>query len=202
VSQIPPPLDSKESIQAEVEALTSVAKKLTAERKDAEALEAYKAASALMPGAPWLQNRTAELARKLNRPEVAALHYRRAATAFVGAGFPRRALGPLRTAWQLALALLPADTSPLIAVALELTSVQRDLGLTPDAKATLAATNQALKSSGSADRVPSAPPLERQPNPPATRHHSTQPPDSGVKPSGPAPHPAALFGRLSAAVKP
>ena len=90
-----------------------------------------------MLGAPWLQHRTAELARKLKQPEVAALHYRRAAAAFIRAGFPKRALAPLRTAWQLSIALLPGNASAFITISLELANVQRELGFAADAKLTL-----------------------------------------------------------------
>jgi hypothetical protein len=168
-----------DSVQLQVEALTAVAKKLTGEGKEVQALEAYKTASGLMLGAPWLQHRTAELARKLKQPEVAALHYRRAAAAFIRAGFPKRALAPLRTAWQVSVALLPGNASAFITIGLELTSVQRELGFAADAKLTLTNTNLALEASGSTDRAPTAAQLEQSKSkpPPAA---GSEPPDSGV----------------------
>lgn len=189
------------SVQAQVEALTAVAKRLSSEGKEAQALEAYKTASGLMPGAPWLQHRTAELARKLKQPEAATLHYRRAAAAFISAGFPKRALGPLRTGWQVCIALLPGDAGGFIAIALELANVQRELGFAADAKLTLTNSNQALRASGSSERVPSSADFEaRATRPPAAE--GTEPPQSGVKASAtPAPS-NGFFSRLQAAVKP
>jgi len=189
-----------DSVQLQVEALTAVAKKLTSEGKEAQALEAYKTASGLMLGAPWLQHRTAELARKLKQPEVAALHYRRAAAAFIRAGFPKRALTPLRTAWQVCLPHLPNHASAFITLSMELANVQRELGFAIDAKLTLTNTNLALEASGSPDRVPTAAQLERRSSKPPAANGS-EPPDSGVVSSIPS-SPSSLLSRLEAAVKP
>jgi len=187
-----------DSVQQQVETLIAVAKKLTAEGNEAQALETYKTASGLMLGAPWLQNRTAELARKLKQPEAATLHYRRAAAAFIRAGFPKRALSPLRTAWQLALPLLPKNASPFITVSLELANVQRELGFAADAKHTLMNANLALEASGSSDRVPTLAQLEQ------SKTHTapgSEPPDSGVVTSVQS-GPSGLLSRLENAVKP
>ncbi len=185
-----------------MEALTTVAKKLSSSGKEAQALEAYKSAAGLMLGAPWLQHRTAELARKLKQPEVAALHYRRAAAAFIRAGFPKRALAPLRTAWQVSVALLPGEASAFITITLELANVQRELGLGADAKLSLNNANQALRAAGCTERVPSAAEFETRSNPPPARRESSHPPDSGVKHSSQPPASDALLSRLRAAVKP
>jgi len=185
-----------------VETLTTVAKKLTSEGKEAQALEAYKTAAGLMLGAPWLQHRTAELARKLNQPEVAALHYRRAAAAFIRAGFPKRALAPLRTAWQMSIARLPANASAFITIGLEFSNVQRELGFAADAKLTLTNTNLALEASGSAERAPNAAehePGKSQSKPPAPP--GSEAPDSGVV-RGSQSSPSGLLSRLESAVKP
>ena len=191
-----------DSVQAQVEALSVVAKKLSSSGKEAQALEAYKSAAALMLGAPWLQHRTAELARKLKQPEVAALHYRRAAAAFIRAGFPKRALAPLRTAWQVSVALLPGEPSAFITITLELASVQRELGFAADAKLSLSNANQALRASGNSERVPTAAEFESANPPPASRE-SSRPPDSGIKHnSQPAPPSDGMMTRLRAAVKP
>ena len=192
----PKPTDT---VQLQVEALTAVAKKLSGEGKEAQALEAYKTASGLMLGAPWLQHRTAELARKLKQPEVAALHYRRAAAAFIRAGFPKRALAPLRTAWQVSIALLPGNASTFATIASEFANVQRELGFAADAKQTLANTNQALEASGSAERVPTAAQLEQA----KSKHLAagSEPPDSGVVSSLHG-APTSLLSRLEGAVKP
>ena len=193
----PKPIDT---VQQQVEALTAVAKKRTSEGKEAQALEAYRTASGLMLGAPWLQHRTAELARKLKQPEVAALHYRRAAAAFIRAGFPKRALAPLRAAWQVSIPLLPAHASAFITISLEFANVQRELGFVADAKLTLLNANLALEASGSSERVPTAIQFElRQSKPPAAP--GSEPPDSGVVSSVPS-STSNVLSRLEALVKP
>lgn len=141
-------------MQSQVESLVAEAKKHNGASEHAQALDYYQQAATLMPGAPWLQHRTAEIARKLKHYDLAALHYRRAAAAFVAAGFPKRALAPLRAAWQSSLVGLPAQSSAFITVTLELAHVQRELGLGPEAAASISSANQALRGSGSADRVP------------------------------------------------
>jgi hypothetical protein len=195
IANSPKPTDS---VQEQVETLIAVAKKLTAEGNEAQALETYKTASGLMLGAPWLQHRTAELARKLKQPEVATLHYRRAAAAFIRAGFPKRALSPLRTAWQLSVPLLPKSASPFITLSLELANVQRELGFGSDAKTTLANANFALESSGSPDRVPTLAELEMSKNKSAA---GSEPPDSGVVTSVQS-SASSMLSRLQSAVKP
>jgi hypothetical protein len=183
---------TSDTVQAQVEALTAVAKKLNGDGNEAQALEAYKTASELMLGAPWLQHRTAELARKLRQPEVASLHYRRAAAAFIRAGFPKRALAPLRTARQVSASLLPNDPSSFITATLELANVQRGLGCAADALLVLASANQALRAAGCTERVPYDAELTR---------NSSRPPPSGVTSSVPVPF-ARDLTRLDDAVKP
>jgi hypothetical protein len=155
VSQLPPKDD--DTVQAKVELLAAEAKKHNGAGDEAKALECYQRAAELMPGAPWLQHRTAELARKLKELEVAVLHYRRAAAAFIAAGFPKRALAPLRNAWQSSLSILPAQSSDFAALTLELAHVQRELGLVPEAIVSIANANQALRACGSSERVPNSP---------------------------------------------
>jgi len=198
IQSTPKPIDS---VQAQVEALAVVAKKLSGEGKEAQALEAYKTASGLMLGAPWLQHRTAELARKLKQPEVAAFHYRRAAAAFIRAGFPKRALSPLRTAWQLTVPLLPEQSSTFMTITLELANVQRELGFASDAKATLTNSNLALEAAGCSDRVPTSAQLEparKTSKPPAAT--GSEPPDSGLVSFQGAP--SNVLSRLESAAKP
>jgi hypothetical protein len=195
-------IKSDDSVQAQVEALTVAAKKLSTSGKEAQALEAYKQAAELMLGAPWLQNRTAELARKLRQPEVAALHYRRAAAAFIRAGFPKRALAPLRTAWQVSIALLPGEASAFITITLELVNVQRELGFGSDAKLSISNANQALRAAGSPDRVPTGLDAElRSSRAPAD---GTHPPESGIQHNSQSPPPSSddLMSRLRSAAKP
>jgi len=187
-----------DSVQEQVETLIAVAKKLSAEGNEAQALETYKTASGLMLGAPWLQHRTAELARKLKQPEVATLHYRRAAAAFIRAGFPKRALSPLRTAWQLSLPLLPQAATPFVTLSLELANVQRELGFGAEAKTTLTNANLALEASGSSDRMPTLAELEKGPSKPTV---GSEPPDSGVVTSAQSSS-SSMLSRLESAVKP
>jgi tetratricopeptide (TPR) repeat protein len=153
VSQPSPKED--DTVQAKVELLAAEAKKHNGAGEEAKALECYRQAAELMPGAPWLQHRTAELARKLKQLEVAVLHYRRAAAAFIVAGFPKRALAPLRNAWQASLSILPAQSGTFAALTLELAHVQRELGFQPEAFVSIANANQALRACGASDRVPS-----------------------------------------------
>src|SRR5450432_815494 len=128
-----PPPNPNDTIQVQVERLTSQAKKLSSAGKEAQALETYRKAAELMPGAPWLQHRTAELARKLKQPDVAAQHYQRAGAAFIGAGFPKRALAPLRSAWALHGAALPQNPSNFVALTRTRVELQRELGLSAEA---------------------------------------------------------------------
>jgi hypothetical protein len=157
-------------MQARVELLATEAKKHNATGNEAGALECYVEAASLMSGAPWLQHRTAELARKLKQLDVAAVHYRRAASAFVAAGFPKRALSPLRNAWQASQSSLPHSADAFIGISLELAHAQRELGFGPEAAQCVANANQALKASGSQERVSTNPELE--------------PPESGINKSG------------------
>jgi hypothetical protein len=165
VSQLPS--KSPESVQTQVESLAAEAKKHSGAGSELQALECYRQASELMLGAPWLQHRTAELARKLKLPELAAVHYRRAAAAFIAAGFPKRALAPLRNAWQASQAALPEQSRAFIAVTLELVHAQRELGFEPEAAQSIANANRALCASGSDDRMPAGAELD--------------PPESGIK---------------------
>ena len=147
------PSKSNDSVQSQVELLVAEAKTHNGAGDEASALSCYQQAATLMPGAPWLQQRTAEIARKLKQSDLAVVHYRRAAAAFVAAGFPKRALAPLRVAWQSSLVGLPAQSGAFITVTLELAQLQRELGFDPEAAMSITGANQALRSSGSADRV-------------------------------------------------
>jgi hypothetical protein len=173
-------------MQARVELLATEAKKHSATGNEAGALECYVEAANLMPGAPWLQHRTAELARKLKQLDVAAVHYRRAASAFVAAGFPKRALSPLRNASQASQASLPHSADSFIGITLELAHAQRELGFGPEAAQCIAQANQALRASGSPVRVSTNPELE--------------PPESGVNASD-QPSTNGLLLRAQSAVR-
>jgi hypothetical protein len=138
----------RQKLEAQVEGWTAEAKRLTELGKHAGALDLYRRAADELAGAPWLQHRTAELCRKLAQNAPAIHYYRRAATAFQLAAFPKRALGPLRTAWSLAVDGLPATSRVLIELSTELVHVQRGLGLSADATMTLERTNGILRSRG------------------------------------------------------
>jgi hypothetical protein len=196
-----PPPNPSDSIQAQVEHLTAAAKKLNGVGKEAQALETYRKAAELMPGAPWLQHRTAELARKLKQPDVAAQYYRRAGAAFIGAGFPKRALGPLRTAWALGVAALPADPSGFVALTLDLARLQQDLGFAADGGVSIAHANEALHAASRSERVPAlAEQRPRESERPLRASDPGIPPESGVKPS--APGSSGILARFRAALKP
>jgi hypothetical protein len=139
---------ARRKLEAQVERWTAEAKKLIEAGKEASALELYKKAADELPGAPWLQHRTAEISRKLKQPDAAVLYFRRAATAFQIAEFPKRAIAPLRTAWTIAVESLPATSKALVEVSLELMQIQRRLGLAADATVTFERTNAALRSRG------------------------------------------------------
>lgn len=138
----------RRQLDTKIERWTAEAKKLLQAGQETSALELYRQAADELPGAPWLQHRTAELARKLKMRDVAVLYYRRAATAFQLASFAKRAVPPLRTAWTLAVDGLPATSKTLVELALELMVLQRRIGFAADAAVTLERTNTALRSRG------------------------------------------------------
>lgn len=196
-------LRQRQRVEAQVERWTAEAKKLAESGKEAAALDLYRRAADELPGAPWLQHRTAELARKLKKPDVAIVYFRRAATAFQIADFSKRAVSPLRTAWTLAIDGLPGTSKLLVDLAVELMQLHRRLGFAADATVTFERTNAVLRSRGfseigqhvleSVQREPgpgrvsapprpsSAPPSSRPPTPSAS---SSAPPASNVVPRG------------------
>jgi tetratricopeptide (TPR) repeat protein len=137
-----------------VSAWTIEAKQRLLVGEEAEALSLYRKAADLVPGAPWLQQRAATLARKLGQTEAALGYCRRAATAFSLAGLRRRALTPLRTAWQLALEVLPQHTERFVELTMELSELQGQLGLPADALSTFERGNRALRNIGHAELSP------------------------------------------------
>ena len=139
---------SKESVQDQVERWGAEARRLAESGREAAALEIYLRAADALPGAPWLQHRTAELARKLRQYDVAISYFRRAAMAFVAAGFAKRAIAPLTSAWTLARAGLPSTGAVLPRVAEELSELLKSLGLATDASVTLEYTEDALRRAG------------------------------------------------------
>lgn len=171
----------RRQLEAQIERWTAEAKKLAESGKEAAALELYCRAADELPGAPWLQHRTAELARKLKKNDVAINYFRRAATAFQIADFSKRAVAPLRTAWSLAIDGLPATSKLLVELAIELMQLHRRLGFSADATVTFERTNSALRTRGFSEIAPHVlATLQRQPNTPPA---STPPRTSSVPPS-------------------
>lgn len=138
----------RQKVEAQVERWSAEAKKLADAGKESAALQLYRQAADELPGAPWLQHRTAELAKKLKQHDVAIIYFRRSAAAFQVAEFPKRAVAPLRTAWTLAIEALPTTSRALIEVALELVQLHRRLGFAADASVTVERTNAALRARG------------------------------------------------------
>jgi hypothetical protein len=175
-------LRQRRLLEAQVERWTHEAKKLAETGDEEAALELYRRAADELAGAPWLQHRTAELARKLKKPAIAIVYFRRAATAFQIAEFPKRAVAPLRTAWSLAIEGLPDTSAVLIDLAVELMQVHRGLGFAADATVTFERTNAALRARGFSEISEHV--LEStRPDPPSARHFSTPPSGQDSAPS-------------------
>jgi tetratricopeptide (TPR) repeat protein len=201
-------LRNRQKLEAQIQRWTADAKKLTESGKEAAALELYRKAADELPGAPWLQHRTGELARKLKQNDVAIVYYRRASTAFQIADFGKRAVAPLRTAWSLAIDGLPGTSKVMVDLAAELMQLHRRLGFAADATVVFERTNAALRAvgfsemprqllealrheriSGPPTRPSSMPPSSQPPStpPPSTRPESrlsSVPPQSDVTPRG------------------
>ncbi len=200
------PARQHRQLEAQAERWTAQAKKLAEGGKEDAALELYRRAADELPGAPWLQHRTAELARKLKKHDAAITYFRRAATAFQIADFSKRAVAPLRTAWTLSIEGLPGTSKLLVDLALELMQLHRRLGFAADATVTFERTNSALRTRGFSEIAPhvleamqrdppdtrgSAPPISsnsRSSLPPSSRPkpggHGSSPPSSDVAPRG------------------
>jgi tetratricopeptide (TPR) repeat protein len=193
----------RRQLEAQVERWTAEAKKLAESGKEAAALDLYCRAADELPGAPWLQHRTAELARKLKKNDAAISYFRRAATAFQIADFSKRAVAPLRTAWSLSIDGLPGTSKLLVELAVELMQLHRRLGFAADATVTFERTNAALRTRGFSEIAPhvleslqrepvparlSTPPVSNSSMPPSSRptlgSGSSSPPASNVVPRG------------------
>jgi tetratricopeptide (TPR) repeat protein len=146
------PADSKKSLAprtptdkpSQIDALTAQAKKYADLGLEMQALALLRKAADLVPGAPWLQHRTAELARKLERHDVATQYYRRAGAAFIEAGFAKHAVLPLHSAWLLAYHELPIGVETFIEVSCDLVDVHEHLGSTAQAAQTIEHADAAL----------------------------------------------------------
>jgi hypothetical protein len=155
--------DTHAALQAQVERWGAEAKRLVDAGREVAALDLYRKAADALPGAPWLQHRTAELARKLKRPDLAILYFRRSAEGFIRASFPKRAVAPLRAAWSVAREGMPRSTDQFVQLSQELAKLQSELGLAADAGVTLDYANDALRRAGFREAFDSSlPPSQTQ----------------------------------------
>jgi hypothetical protein len=97
------------------------------------ALELLRRSCEAVPDRSRLELDTAELARRLGKPELAVYHYRRAAAAYLREGFARHALTPLRTALHLEQSRLPDSALSVSTLARELAQALVHLGFAGDA---------------------------------------------------------------------
>jgi len=190
------PVRQRRQLEAQVERWTAEAKKLAENGKEAAALELYCRAADELPGAPWLQHRTAELARKLKKNDKAIVYFRKAATAFQIADFSKRAVAPLRTAWSLAIDGLPGTSALVVELGIELMQLHRRLGFAADATVTFERTNAALRSRGFTEIAPHV--LEAMQRGPAGTRPSTPPTPSSSPPPSSRPAPSTRSSAPSA----
>ncbi len=139
--------DRPPSLRSQGERWGTEAKRLADAGRDLEAFDLYRKAADALPGAPWLQHRTAELARKLKRLDLASSYFRRSADGFVKAGFERRAVAPLRLAWSVSREQLPSMAAEFSEVAHQLSTLLARLGLPADAELINEQTADALRQS-------------------------------------------------------
>ena len=99
-----------------------------------KALELFRRSCEAVPDRSRLELDTAELARRLGKPDLAVHHYRRAAAAYLREGLSRHALAPLRTALHLEQSRLPASAQSVTAIAQELAQALVALGFAGDAR--------------------------------------------------------------------
>lgn len=142
------------SVRTQAERWGAEAKRLADAGRDVAAFDLYRKAADALPGAPWLQHRTAELAHKLKRDDLSIEYFRRSATGFIKAGFDRRAVAPLRMAWTVAREQLPAMTVAFSDVAHDLSDLLTRLALTADAEMLREQTDDALRNARLRSSVP------------------------------------------------
>jgi hypothetical protein len=100
------------------------------------------------PDRSRLELDTAELARRLGKPELAVYHYRRAAAAYLREGFTRHALAPLRTALHLEQSRLPESAESVTALARDLAQALVNLGFAGDARQVIESSAGAFEERG------------------------------------------------------
>ncbi|MFZ5897154.1 MAG: hypothetical protein ACOY0T_39210 [Myxococcota bacterium] len=152
------------SIQEQAERWGAEAKRLADAGRDAAAFDLYRKAADALPGAPWLQHRTAEVARKLKRDELAIEYFRRSAVAFRKASFEKRAVVPLRLAWSIARGDLAQYGEVFLETAHDLAHLLGALGLTADAESTLEETQDSLRRAGLSRLLHDTAPVSRAQN--------------------------------------
>lgn len=133
------------SVRTQAERWGAEAKRLADAGREVAAFDLYRKAADALPGAPWLQHRTAELAHKLKRDDLSLQYFRRSAAGFIKAGFDRRAVAPMRMAWTVARENLPAMTAAFSDVAHELSELLTRLALVADAEVVREQTDDALR---------------------------------------------------------
>jgi hypothetical protein len=121
----------------EAEAWSLEAKRLHARGEHGKALALLRQSCEALPGRARVELDTAELARRLGKPELAVLHYRRAATAYARTGQARHALTPLRTALHLEHSRLPVSAAEVTSICRELVDALVALGFAGDARQVL-----------------------------------------------------------------
>lgn len=136
------------SLHEKVERWGAEARRLAEAGKEVSALDLYRQAADAMPGAPWLQLRTGELSRKLRQNDQAVNYFLRAAEAFLNAGFDKRAIAPLRSAWSVSRQSASRSLRSFIHVTYKLARLQRELGLATDASVTVEYANDTLRRLG------------------------------------------------------
>src|SRR5687768_1240746 len=123
-------------------------RRLSALGRERAAFELLRKTADGHPRNARLQHDTAELARRLNEPELAVSYYRKASVAFADDGFSRHAVAPLRSAWLITKSGLPATAASFTAIASELVRLQTELGFVADAKMLLEMSEGAFARAG------------------------------------------------------
>jgi tetratricopeptide (TPR) repeat protein len=132
----------------EAEAWALEAKRLHARGEHGKALGLLRQSCDALPGRARVELDTAELARRLRKPDLAVLHYRRAATAYARTGQARHALTPLRTALQLEHTRLPTSAAEVTSICQELVDALVALGFAGDARQVLELSASAFAARG------------------------------------------------------
>lgn len=140
--------DHDPSMQAQVERWGTEARRLLDSGREVAALEIYRRAADALPGAPWLQLRTGELARKLRQSQVAIHYLCRASEAFVRAGLAGRAIAPLRSAWSVARLGGHRSLPVFVDITRRLVQLQTQAGQLVDATVTVEYANDTLRRLG------------------------------------------------------